>query len=307
MEISNDSAKKAVLRLMNGRHESDRHTEGLRPLKRAPDRKCRGIAVSKAYIMKDDGTTSPPSFFFVWRWRPMATKIKAASFIYEGVLKRLERDGPALEKAMQATAKDLKRRLPGKVADDVRTMYNIKKSDVMPTKIGKAPSGARRAGSVTIKGDTIADMALIYRGRVLTPVRFNMSPKAPPPPKNLPEKGPGARKHRKLKGSERSELKKRRRKIKATVIKGQRKVIHSKAFLIHTGGAGRDKVQYIPVIRTGPRPNKDKAAPVEAKKTVSVPQMVRNAKVRPLIQQDLDKLVRERLAHNVRRFKKPKA
>lgn len=219
----------------------------------------------------------------------------SASFIYEGVLKKLERDNVGLGKAMKATTSDMKKRLPGRIADDVRTRYNIKKSEVMPTGSGKG----KKAGTIRVKGEKLSDVALVYRGRRLTHTHFGLTPKAPPEPKGLPEKGPGARKHRRLKGAERSAMKKRRRTLKATVIKGQKKVIHTKAFLVHTGAVDESKTQYIPFIRKG-----KKAMPLKAIKTLSVPQMVDNPNVRPLIEQDVDKLIRDRLAHNVRRFKK---
>ena len=197
---------------------------------------------------------------------------------------------------MKATAADLKRRLPGKVADEVRTRYNVKKSDVMPA---NGTGGSRRAGSVRVTGETVADLALVYRGHRLSPARFAMAPKAPQPAKGLPEKGPGARKHRRLEGAARASIRARRRKIKATITKGRRKVVHSQAFLAHTGGNGADKVKYIPFIRKG-----KSAYPIKAVKTTSVPQMVRNPNVQSLIEQDIDALIRERLAHNVKRFKK---
>lgn len=219
----------------------------------------------------------------------------SASFIYEGVLKKLERDNVGLGKAMKATTSDMKKRLPGRIADDVRTRYNIKKSEVMPAGSGKG----KKAGTIRVKGEKLSDVALVYRGRRLTHTHFGLTPKAPPAPKGLPEKGPGARKHRRLKGAERSAMRKRRRTLKATVLKGQKKVIHTKAFLVHTGAVDESKTQYIPFIRKG-----KKAMPLKVIKTVSVPQMVDNPNVRPLIEQDVDRLIRERLAHNVKRFKK---
>lgn len=226
----------------------------------------------------------------------MKTKTSAkvsATFVFGDALKRLEENNDAYAKAMKSTTNDLRKRLPGKVADDVRTRYNIKKSEITPAKTGKG----RRVTTIKVKGEKVSELTLIYRGRRLTHTHFGLLPKSLPAPKNLPEKGPGARKHRRLKGGDRADLRKRRKKLTAKVLKGGRKVIHSQAFLVKTKGEGGG--QYLPFVRDG-----KKALPIKALKTVSVPQMIDHPRVRPLIEQDTNDLLMKRLAHNVKRFKK---
>lgn len=55
------------------------------------------------------------------------------------------------------------------------------------------------AGSIQITGETIEELAITYKGRLLTPVHFGMTPKAPPRGKSYT--------------------------LKASVLKGQKKVI----------------------------------------------------------------------------------
>lgn len=78
------------------------------------------------------------------------------------------------------TLGDMQRRAPGKVADAVRNIYNIKKSDVIPS---KKKTDLKKAGSLRIKGQSISELTLHYEGRVLTPLHFGMTPK------NQPEHG----------------------------------------------------------------------------------------------------------------------
>ena len=42
------------------------------------------------------------------------------------VMRQLQRNAKAAEKVLKATGSDMRRRVPGKVADEVRTVYNIK-------------------------------------------------------------------------------------------------------------------------------------------------------------------------------------
>lgn len=192
------------------------------------------------------------------------------------IMKKLAQDQQAARKALKATTNDMRRRVPGKVADDVRTVYNIKKADIVPES-KNAKKKTKRAGKVYVQGSTVSEMQIVYRGRTLTPVHFGMTPKAPP---------------------KRTAGKKRRRvAIKATIKKGQKKVLHPQAFLGSTGASNPDKVSYIPFVR-----ETSKRYPIRPIKTLSVPQMVDNRKVRALINRDVNDLLRQRLQHNVRRY-----
>jgi len=74
----------------------------------------------------------------------------------------------------EKTLKDMRSRAPGKVADAVRGVYNIKKNEIMPSKEEKS------AGTIKIKGENITSLKLIYEGRRLTPLHFGMTPKERP-------------------------------------------------------------------------------------------------------------------------------
>lgn len=76
----------------------------------------------------------------------------------------------------ERTLKDMGSRAPGKVADAVRSVYNIKKSEITC----KKGSSKTSAGSIRAKGESIASFTLTYEGRALTPLHFGMTPKARP-------------------------------------------------------------------------------------------------------------------------------
>ena len=128
-------------------------------------------------------------------------------------------------------------------------------------------------------------MQLIYKGRLLTPIHFSMTPKVPPG---------GGRKY----------------KVKAAILKGQKKVIHTGAFV-----AGASKPE-------GPEENKPASSekkkreapyiawrrvgknrqPVWPIRTLSIPQMINNEKVEADIQAKMEELLITRLQHNTERL-----
>ena len=85
----------------------------------------------------------------------------------------IDNSGVVFEK----TLKDMRSRAPGKIADAVRSVYNIKKSDLMPT---KEETDLKRAGTIQARGEDIMSFKLIYEGRKLTPLHFGMTPNQRP-------------------------------------------------------------------------------------------------------------------------------
>ena len=76
----------------------------------------------------------------------------------------------------EKTLKDMGSRAPGKVADAVRTVYNIKKSEITCKKGFSKTS----AGVIKATGKELMSFKLIYEGRALTPLHFGMAPKQRP-------------------------------------------------------------------------------------------------------------------------------
>lgn len=198
----------------------------------------------------------------------MAITIKVKNI--EAIAQRLRKQSEQAEKAIKATANDMRNRVPGWVATEVTGTYNIKKSEVMPAKKGKNGKVKKTVGNIAARGVTVNSVQIVYQGRVLTPVHFGMKPK---------KLTPGA------KG-------RKRKPITAEIKKGQRKALHSDAFLGSNKGGG-----YIPFKRSGA-----KRYPIESIKTLSLPQMVENEAVYEKIQKVINTELSKRLEHNVKRF-----
>ena len=198
----------------------------------------------------------------------MQTDVKMPNFTkMVGDLKGLNKD---IDKAISRTISDCKTRGPAQVTKAVTAVYGIKSGEV--TAAGKAAKGgAKTVGSIKVSGVSVANVQLIYKGRLLTPTHFSMTPKKRPE---------GGKKY----------------KVKAAIYKGKKKALGTGAFLAPSGSAGTTE---IPFKRTT-----EKRYPIEAIKTVSIPQMIGNDTVAADIQKRMDELLATRLQHNTERLAK---
>lgn len=190
------------------------------------------------------------------------------------VLKRLGKYENAAQKILLTTGNDLRSRVPGRVATDVRTVYGIKKADIMPAKKGDK---VRRAGKIRVSGSTVSNVSFVYTGHRLSVARFQMKPAAPIV-KGVPVK---------------------QRKPVSVKIKKQRKTIDG-VFVGYTGARpepGQKKMNYIAFRR-----KTKKRYPIEPVRTLSLPQMVDNPNVNELIREDINDMIVKRLNHNIKRF-----
>lgn len=196
----------------------------------------------------------------------MQTEVKVPNFSkLVADLKGLNKD---VDKAIARTMSDMKTRAPAQVTKAVTAEYGIKSSEV--TAAGKAAKGgAKTVGSIKVSGVTVDTIQLTYKGRVLTPSHFSMTPKKRPE---------GGKKYT----------------VKAAIKKGQKKSLGAGVFLAPSGAAGTTE---IPFKRTSPH-----RLPIEAIRTVSIPQMITNEKVAADIQNRLDELLTQRLQHNTERI-----
>lgn len=210
--------------------------------------------------------------------------IKISTKGIKEITKALEKNVKKAEQVITATASDMRTRIPGYVADEVRGVYNIKKQEVMPAKKGKDGKIKKTAGGVRVSGVTIASVEIVYTndGRMLTPTHFSMKPAKPLKSKAVKKKGVVVGRKR------------QRYEVTAEIKKSQRKALHPDAFLGSNNGGG-----YIPFRRTGARPY-----PIEAIKTLSLPQMVENEIVSNRIEKTINTELGKRLEHNINRIMK---
>lgn len=183
--------------------------------------------------------------------------------------KKLHKIDKASQKALDLAIKDTVSRAPAQVTKAVTNKYNIKKSEV--TAAGKqAKSGQKSIGTIKVRGQTLHNVALVYKGRRLTPTHFGMTPKA------LPANG-------------------RKYTLKVQIFKGKKVPLKGPSdrpvFLGSNKGGS-----YIPFQRKG-----STAHPIQSVKAVGIPQMIDNKDVRQEINENVGELMIKRYEHQANR------
>ena len=168
------------------------------------------------------------------------------------------------------TMSDMNRRASGKVADAVRNVFTIKKAEIVPS---KQKTDLKKAGTIKVSGQTIADFKLYYEGRRLTPLHFGMTPKELPNNKKY-------RIYQKVK---------KNRTILAKPDK--------QGYVPFLAPASKGSSRIIPFQR-----QKDSREIEKVFKTVSLPQMVDNTQVREFINSELGDLLHKRFNHHYQRY-----
>ncbi|WP_024834230.1 hypothetical protein [Ruminiclostridium josui] len=188
------------------------------------------------------------------------------------------------EKAVQNTVSDTKSRGPGWVAQIVTEVYNIKKTEIVPS---KAESGKpkKMAGTIKVEGETMENLSLVYTGRMLTPTHFGMTPKSPPKGKKYT--------------------------LKQQVLKGKTEVIgryyntrtpggpfakRSHNILMGTGNAKEGGVNWIPFQRMS-----ESRTDLKKFTTIAMPQMITSERVAPKLTEKLNEEIGKRFDHNMKR------
>ena len=187
-------------------------------------------------------------------------------------------------KAVKATVRDVKARAPSWIAQEVTSVYNIKKGEITPS--GKNSSKPKKmAGSIRITGETIEELTLVYKGRLLTPVHFGMTPKAPPAGRSYTLKA------QILKGS-----KKVIGRYKNTRTKGGPYSQRSHWILMGTGNTKADGTSWIPFQRMSKT-----RTDIQKMTTISVPQMITSDRTNEAIMLRLNTETAKRLDHHMKR------
>ena len=178
------------------------------------------------------------------------------------------------------TFKDMRNRAPGAIVSSVTSVYGIKKTEVR----WKTYSASKKdfhykrqlnkgsAGSVSVHGNDLSGMEFHFKGAVLTPIHFSMTPKTRPDRKKY--------------------------KVKAAIKKGKRIT-----FSRNKGGVFlapyRKGAKEIPWFRESADP-KD----IHPIKTISLPQMVDNEMVREIIGEKLGDLLQKRFDNHLKQHMK---
>lgn len=221
----------------------------------------------------------------------------------EGLMNKVDELNKVPEQVLSRTVSDFKSRAPGWIASAVMERYNITKKEIVPAKTeNKAPMNGGRlksAGSISITGRTISSVCIIYKGRRLTPVRFNMTPKAPRPAYTL--KAKILKGEKKTLGKVKRLTKKQKKNVGRNFThQGIKNSGKSPVMLMHTGNRQSDGVDFIPFQRQSQRRDDIKAI-----KTVSLPQMVTHELVSKRIEDKVNEELGKRFDHHLQQgFKK---
>ncbi|MDR0886972.1 MAG: hypothetical protein LBN22_11610 [Clostridiales Family XIII bacterium] len=188
-----------------------------------------------------------------------------------GIYKALNGINQESKIVLQRTTSDFISRAPAWIARAVASEYNITGKEVKTSIKQTTPQGKMKLGG----GKVVENKALLVEGRRLTP---RVGP-------GLSGDGPGKRFSLGTTGKKRT--------VKATIKKGQRKVIHTIAFI------ASPKSTQLPFMRTG-----KSRYPIEAIKTLSVPQMVDNELVRKKIYAEIEKGISARVDNHLKAAEK---
>lgn len=201
----------------------------------------------------------------------------------DAIVRKLQKLRDGGEVAIKRTVSDFTSRGPGWVSKGIREHYGVDTAAIKEA----AQRPKRGRTSIRVAGVSVDGASLEYKGRTLTPTHFKMSPKArPTAQQNKPLRIPGQLIGN---GSPVAMVRPPKRyTVKATIIKGQRAAMSSDTFL--TAGNGG---VVLPYQRTG-----DGRTPIEAVRTLSVPQMI-DGRARETIEQLIDTKLGERFNHHI--------
>lgn len=210
---------------------------------------------------------------------------------YVQTVKELEKMKASSDRVIQSTLNDFRKRGPSWIAAEVAQHYGIKKNDINPN-----VKNGGTAGKIKVAGRTVDSVRIIYKGRVLTPVRFGMTPKTLRASYTL--KAEITKGGKKTLGKVKKLTKKQRQNIGRNFTRqGQRSSNKSPVMLMPTGNAHVGGTSFIPFQRVSHRRNDLKAI-----KTLSVPQMVSNPQVEKNIYSKISKELGKRFEHYTERY-----
>lgn len=199
------------------------------------------------------------------------------------IVKRLQKLENGGETAIKKTVNDFVSRAPAWVSKGIREHYGVDAAA-----INEAKQQPRRGqSSITVAGVQVDSASLVYRGRTLTPTHFKMSPKTRPSnQQKKPIRIPGQL----IAGAGDVAMVRppKHYQVKATIIKGSRVSLGSGVFL--TAGNGGSM---LPFQKTG-----EGRSPIEAVRTLSVPQMI-DGRAKETIETMISEKLGERFNHYI--------
>ena len=202
------------------------------------------------------------------------------------VMKQIDNITHPLKPVLQRTVLDFKSRAPGWASKVIAEHYGVKRRDITEAVVSK-----KAMGKFYVQGEAIDNMCIIFVGRPLTPIHFNMKPKTPSQ----------RRKEKVIKIGKKDGKKKvltisrpKHYDVSAEILKGNRKVFNPRGggVFIAPASAGQTLI---------PWRREAGSKDIEPIKTLSVPQMVAAQRVKKDMQETLNKNVEARFYHHLKR------
>lgn len=211
----------------------------------------------------------------------MGKAVKFCIKKYKAKQKSLNKMRKTSETVKKRILADFRNRAPSWIAAEVSKVYGIGKKDVSAT------------GNMRVEGNDFDNIRVVYKGRVLTPTHFKMSPTTPKPSYTL--KAEITRGQKSTLGKVKKLTKKQRQALGQNFKGGAPKTSQSSPImLMSTGGTN-----YIPFQRKSPNRND-----VHAIKTLSVPQMVSGDRAHDNINKAIQEGMEKRIAHHMKLLQK---
>ena len=203
---------------------------------------------------------------------------------YKTLKKQMEDVKNAPRKVIQAVTGEATKRAPVWIASEVSKVYGIKKGEITGKKVR----------TVTVQGNSIEQVKVIYTGRPLTHTHFGMTPNEP-----KPDGGAYTLKATIIKGERKAlgKVKKFTKKQRAALGRNftrsaPRTSDHSPIMLMRANGG-----HYLPFQRVSQN-RKD----IVVRKAISLPQMVSSKRTEEGIQTALSEGLGKRLNHHLQRY-----
>ncbi len=201
----------------------------------------------------------------------------------EALVKKLQKLEDGGQKAINSTVSDFTSRAPAWVKKGIRQHYGVDTAAISEA----GPKVKRGATSIKVSGVSIDGASLVYSGRTLTPTHFNQSPKSPQTTRQKNKiKVPGQALST---GSPVAMVAPPKKyTVKATIIKGKRASMKQGTFIASGNGGST-----LPFQRTG-----DDRTPIEAVRTLSVPQMI-SGRAKDTIEELIAENLEKRFEHHI--------
>lgn len=197
-------------------------------------------------------------------------------------LQKLENGGKT---AIERTVSDFTSRAPGWVSKGIRQHYGVDTAAIKDA----GPKTKKGATNIKVAGVSVDGATLEYKGRTLTTTHFSQSPKSRPSGQQARTiKVPGQAVNTAAGSPVATIHPPKRYTVKATILKGSRASMKPGTFIASGNGGST-----LPFQRTG-----DGRTPIEAVRTLSVPQMI-SGKAKDTIEEMISEKLEQRFEHHI--------